>query len=83
MTSDSTPKGAVAGHAALAICESLLLALSDNGVLSQDEIRGILSDAASAHRKAAALSPNPGHHHEAAADLIESMLAGGNHIRDV
>ena len=39
----------VAGTAALAICESLLLALNDRDILPEKEIIGILRDAAAAH----------------------------------
>jgi hypothetical protein len=41
-----------AGLAALAICESLMLAIAENGVLTVDEIRGALQDAATSHRDA-------------------------------
>ena len=39
----------MSGTAALAICESLLLALNDHGVLPKHEIIGLLEDAAAAH----------------------------------
>ena len=42
-----------AGVAALLICESLILAITENSVLSIDEVRGALEDAAAAHRHAA------------------------------
>lgn len=38
-----------AGAAALAICESLLLALKDHKILPQSEIIGVLHDAAMSH----------------------------------
>lgn len=70
----------VAGTAALAICESLLLALNDSNVLPEKEILGILKDAASAH------SNDPGHDgladlHKAVAKLINGILSGGNSVR--
>jgi hypothetical protein len=77
MTTVST----AAGHAALAICESLLLALSDRKVIDEREVLGILADAASAHRNAAPLSRGDGATHEAAAELIEAIIAGGNSVR--
>ena len=40
----------VSGTAALAICESLLLALNDRNILPEREIMGILEDAAAAHQ---------------------------------
>jgi hypothetical protein len=69
----------VAGTAALAICESLLLALNDRNILPEKEIVGILRDAAAAHEYApdgdrAAL-------HAAVAGLIKGILAGGNSVR--
>ena len=39
----------VAGLAALAICESLLLAIRDHKLLPEKEINGILLDAAASH----------------------------------
>lgn len=70
----------VSGVAALAICESLLLALNDRNILPEHEIVGILRDAAAAH------SNDPGEDgkaelHVAVADLINGILAGGNSVR--
>ncbi len=70
----------VAGTAALAICESLLLALNDRNVLPENEIVGILRDAAAAH------AHDPGEDgqaalHTAVAALINKILAGGNSVR--
>ena len=70
----------VSGTAALAICESLLLALNDRNILPEDEIIGILKDAAAAHHH------TPEDHgrtdlHTAVAKLINSILAGGNSVR--
>lgn len=70
----------VAGHAALAICESLLLALNDRKILPEHEIEGILQDAASVHAN------DPGTDgqidlHQAVAQLIGSILKGGNSVR--
>jgi len=70
----------VAGTAALAICESLLLALNDRNVLPEREIVGILRDAAAAHAN------DPGDDgrtdlHNAVADLISGIIAGGNSVR--
>ena len=69
----------IAGTAALAICESLLLALNDHNILPEQEILGVLRDAAAAHEYAP-----PGDHaalHAAVAALINSILAGGNSVR--
>lgn len=70
----------VAGAAALAICESLLLALNDRNILPETEILGVLIDAAATH------SNDPGTDgqadlHKAVAALINGILAGGNSVR--
>ena len=70
----------VAGTAALAICESLLLALNDRNILPEHEILGILRDAAAAHEN------DPGKDaradlHRAVALLINKILSGGNSVR--
>jgi hypothetical protein len=70
----------VAGTAALAICESLLLALNDRNILPEREIVGILRDAAAAHAN------DPGEDgrtdlHMSVAALINGILAGGNSVR--
>ena len=44
-----------AGLAALAICESLLLSLTENKVLGAGEARAVLEDAAAANRNAVPL----------------------------
>lgn len=69
-----------AGHAALAICESMLLSLTENKLIDDAEARAILADAAVAHRNSIPLGPD-GPDHEAAALLIERMLRGGNSVR--
>ena len=70
----------VAGTAALAICESLLLALNDRNILPESEILGVLQDAAAAHHEVPV-----GHEqkelHIAVAALINGILAGGNSVR--
>lgn len=68
-----------AGTAALAICESLLLALNDHKVLPEREILGILRDAAAAHEDAPAGDSDA--LHVAVAALINRILAGGNSVR--
>ena len=70
----------VAGAAALAICESLLLALNDRNILPEREILGILQDAAAAHDNAPENDPDTGLH-KAVAALINGILAGGNSVR--
>lgn len=69
----------IQGAAALAICESLLLALNDHKILPEKEIVGILRDAANAHDNAPAGDDDA--LHAAVADLINGILAGGNSVR--
>ncbi|SEM44330.1 hypothetical protein SAMN04488103_101170 [Gemmobacter aquatilis] len=69
-----------AGIAALAICESLLLALNDRNILPEREIVGILKDAAAAHEHA---PPGDGAEamHKDVAMLINKIIDGGNSVR--
>jgi hypothetical protein len=69
----------IAGTAALAICESLLLALNDHKVLPESEIVGILKDAAAAHENAP--KGNKDALNTAVAALINGILDGGNSVR--
>lgn len=69
----------IAGTAALSICESLLLALNDSGVLPEKEIVGILRDAAGAHEFSTDIEQ--AEKHAAVAALINGILAGGNSVR--
>ena len=61
-----------AGQAALTICESLLLALSERKILPESEILGILQDAAAAHEFVPA-GPDA-ETHAAVAALINHMI---------
>ncbi|MES2846460.1 MAG: hypothetical protein V4747_15680 [Pseudomonadota bacterium] len=70
----------VAGFAALAICESLLLALNDHNILPEKEILGILKDAAAAHENAPS-SADPLTPHVEVAKLINKIIDGGNSVR--
>ena len=73
-------KAEAAGLAALAICESLLLSLTESKLLGTGEARSILEDAATANRNAIPLASD-GTNHAAAASVIELILAGGNSVR--
>lgn len=70
----------IAGTAALAICESLLLALNDRNVLPEKEIVGILRDAAAAHSSDSG-DDGQAELHTAVAALINGILDGGNSVR--
>jgi hypothetical protein len=71
-----------AGHAALAVCEAMLLSLTENKIIDEAEARAILKDAAAAHRNSIPLVTDGGAAaHEEAASLIEAILKGGNSVR--
>ncbi len=70
----------VTAAAALAICESLLLALNDRNILPETEIIGILRDAASAHAHDPG-DDGQGELHTGVADLINRIINGGNSVR--
>ncbi len=68
------------GMAALSICEALLLALNDAHVLPENEIMGVLKDAAATNENAEG-SEADREMHRAAAALINRIIAGGNSVR--
>jgi hypothetical protein len=70
-----------AGLAALSVCESILLSLTENGIVDAAEAKAILADAAAAHRGAAPLADGAAGDHEEAAALIERILKDGNSVR--
>jgi hypothetical protein len=65
----------IAGVAALSICESLLLALIDRAVISEQVAHDLLTDVLAAHTEAAALSSSP-EEHEAVVRTVKRMLPG-------
>lgn len=69
-----------AGLAALSICEALLLAMNDHGLLPEDEIVGVLRDAAGSHANAIGTELET-ERHRAVADLINAIISGGNSVR--
>ncbi len=69
-----------AGMAALSICEALLLAMNDHKLLPEREIVGILRDAAAAHENAAGSGAEM-ESHQAAAGLINMIIADVNSVR--
>lgn len=76
-----SPSQDVAGTAALAICESLLLALNDRNILPEAEILGILRDAAAAHADSHDASDGQASLHKAVSVLINGIIDGGNSVR--
>ena len=69
-----------AGLAALSICEALLLAMNDCGLLPENEIVGVLQDAAASHANAIGTELET-ETHRAVAKLINTIIAGGNSVR--
>jgi hypothetical protein len=70
-----------AGLAALSVCESILLSLTDNKIISEAEAKAILQDAATAHREAVPLADGAGGEHAEAAALLEAIIDHGNSVR--
>ncbi len=73
----SNPTSNAAGLAALGICESLLLALTDLKLISEQNSHDILTDVVTTNTEAAALSATPDGHLAVVA-IIERILAGKN-----
>jgi hypothetical protein len=73
------------GLAALGICESLLLALTDLKILDEKGVRALLTDVVSTHREAEATSASTSvaGRHQAAAEIVERILNGRNGVRHV
>ena len=69
-----------AGYASLSICNPMLLALNDRKVLPEQEIVGVLKDAAAA-REGAPTGDGTLAVHKAAAALIDAISDGGNSVR--
>ena len=68
------------GTAALGICESLLLALADRHVISEQDARDLLTDVATTHSEAAAGSQTP-ERHQAVIEIVRRIIAGKNGVR--
>ena len=63
------------GMAALGICESLLLALTDLKIISEGDAYDLLTDVATTHNEAAAASPAP-EKHRAVVEIVQRLLHG-------
>ena len=70
----NTTHKAAAGHAALSICESLLISIRELKVLSDKDVRDLLEDAATTHHEASKYSDNADLHEEVAV-VIERLIA--------
>lgn len=72
MTEHARPHDAE-GLAALGICESLLLALLERNIISQEDVDGLLEDVATTHNGAIAASSEP-ERHRAVVSIVESLI---------
>ena len=68
------------GTAALGICESLLLALTDTKVISEQEARDLLADVVTTHHEAASTSQTP-EKNRAVIEIVQRILADNNGMR--
>lgn len=68
------------GMAALGICESLLIALTDLKVIGEKDARDLLIDVVTAHSEAAEGAVTPDRH-RAAIKIVQRILAGKNGLR--
>jgi hypothetical protein len=68
------------GMAALGICESLLVALTDLKIISEQDVRDLLTDVATTHEESATLSQTP-ETHEVVSAIIRRIIAGKNGVR--
>jgi hypothetical protein len=69
------------GAAALGICESLLLALTDGKIISEVDARDLLTDVLTTHQNAVATSPTPDKHHAVIA-IVQRILSGKDGVRE-
>ena len=69
----------IEGHAALSICESMLLALHELKIMSQTDARNVLKGASAAHHEASGHLDEP-EMHKKIAILIDKIIAGGNSL---
>jgi len=68
------------GMAALGICESLLIALTELKVISDQDARDLLTDVATAHSDAADASQTPERHRVVAA-IVQRIRDGKNGVQ--
>lgn len=68
------------GTAALGICESLLLAMTELKLISERDARDVLTDVVNSHTEAADASKTPDRHRAVAA-IVQRILDGTDGIR--
>ena len=77
---ENTQFNAAEGMAALGICESLLLALTDLKIITEEDARDLLADVVTTHNEAATASIMP-EKNLAVVAIVERILAGKNGMR--
>ena len=68
------------GMAALGICESLLIALTELKIIGEQDARDLLTDVTTAHTEAAFCVQAP-EKHRAVVEIVQRILAGKNGVR--
>lgn len=68
------------GSAALGICESLILALTDRKLITEKEVNDLLTDVVTSHSEAAETSHTPDKH-RAVAEIVQRILDGRDGVR--
>jgi hypothetical protein len=68
------------GSAALGICESLLLALTERKIITEKDARDLLTDVVTSHSEAADASQSS-KRHRAVAQIVQRILDGKNGVR--
>jgi hypothetical protein len=68
------------GMAALGICESLLIALTELKILSEQDARDLLTDVATTHTNAARAAQAP-ERHRAVVKIVRGILDGKDGVR--
>jgi hypothetical protein len=68
------------GMAALGLCESLLIALTELKIISDQDARDLLTDVVTTHDAAADASQTP-ERHTAVAAIVHRILDGKNGVR--
>jgi hypothetical protein len=77
---ENSPFDDADGTAALGICESLLVALTDLKIISEQDTRDLLTDVATTNDEAAAHSRTP-ERNRAVTEIVRRILAGKNGVR--
>ena len=72
--------GILLGAVALSVCESLLLALQERGLLSKEEVDGLLEDVENAHRNVS-VDDDGRAFHDTIVEVVGEIRNGGNSIR--